>query len=534
MSLLNFFPKDFTPTSQQTKTINKIQHAFESSDVVILNAPTGTGKSFFAKTLSSSASICSDIKKESIHDYSAFDIDHHGQYSNPDHLQSHGGLVLTITKALQDQYKNLFNCNILKGKSNYMSTLDSKIDVEIESAVMPKKIIHPHRLDHKCNYHNDRRDILTEQFGSMNYKMFMSLPGHVKYRDYIICDEASELEDELVSQASCIIKYRLLERVNISFNKLRIDTAKEVYEWLSELVQVLQENRTYLQRTLQKKNKWGTTDQVKYKIINQLHSHITTCVNNFHDCEYIVQKDSEQVTLTPLHVNTLAGNILEYGNKKLLMSATIIDHARYAKSLGITDYEYIEIGSDFKSSKSPIYCSSKYPLSRGTMNKYLPKIINNIKDILKHHKNDKGVIHTHTHDITEKVCSGIGGSRLIYREPGTDNETILRAHNDSSDPTVIVSPSLTYGVDLKDELSRFQIIVKLPYLPLHDKRIKQLFTESPEWYENKMLNTLVQACGRSTRSADDYSITYILDGNISKVIHKCRHKLPSYFIQRFV
>ena len=38
---------------------------------------------------------------------------------------------LTITKALQDQYESLFKgTTILKGKSNYISTIDSEIDVE--------------------------------------------------------------------------------------------------------------------------------------------------------------------------------------------------------------------------------------------------------------------------------------------------------------------------------------------------------------------------------------------------------------------
>jgi hypothetical protein len=56
--------------------------------------------------------------------------------------------ALTITKALQDQYKDLFNdTTILKGKSNYISTIDSNIDVELESLIMPKNILEDHRRD---------------------------------------------------------------------------------------------------------------------------------------------------------------------------------------------------------------------------------------------------------------------------------------------------------------------------------------------------------------------------------------------------
>ena len=46
-----------------------------------------------------------------------------------------GTFALTITKALQDQYRVVYLMvqRYLKGKSNYISTIDSNIDVELES-----------------------------------------------------------------------------------------------------------------------------------------------------------------------------------------------------------------------------------------------------------------------------------------------------------------------------------------------------------------------------------------------------------------
>jgi Rad3-related DNA helicase len=110
---------------------------------------------------------------------------------------------------------------------------------------------------------------------------------------------------------------------------------------------------------------------------------------------------------------------------------------------------------------------------------------------------------------------------------------LLSEHSESEKPTVIVSPSLTYGVDLKDDLGRFCIVVKLPYLPLSDKRIKRIFEQDKVWYTNSMLNGLVQMCGRCTRSENDFSNTYILDGNIEQIILMNRNKLPKYFLERF-
>ena len=103
----------------------------------------------------------------------------------------------------------------------------------------------------------------------------------------------------------------------------------------------------------------------------------------------------------------------------------------------------------------------------------------------------------------------------MFREENATNEDILFEHFAVKDPTVLVSPSLSYGIDLKDELARFQIIVKLPYLPLSDKRIKKIFDTDKDWYENRMLNTLVQA-----------------SGCVADALVRTKHKLPKHFLDR--
>jgi Rad3-related DNA helicase len=53
-------------------------------------------------------------------------------------------------------------------------------------------------------------------------------------------------------------------------------------------------------------------------------------------------------------------------------------------------------------------------------------------------------------------------------------------------------------------------------------------------YTNKMLSSLIQACGRGVRSNKDHCVTYILDGAIVENILKYKHKIPKYFLDRFV
>ena len=169
--------------------------------------------------------------------------------------------------------------------------------------------------------------------------------------------------------------------------------------------------------------------------------------------------------------------------------------------------------------------------------KTLPKLVDRIEGILEHHPNEKGIIHTQTNNITEFIKNFIGreySNRLLFREPGVKNEDILRAHIESNEPTVLVSPSMGYGIDLKDDLGRFQVIVKLPYLPLKDKRVVAISEIDKKWYTLQMLSSLIQACGRTTRGENDYSTTYIMDSNFLDIRSKFYSDLPVYFRKRCV
>ena len=122
--------------------------------------------------------------------------------------------------------------------------------------------------------------------------------------------------------------------------------------------------------------------------------------------------------------------------------------------------------------------------------------------------------------------------RLLCREAGVSNEDILEDHTNSAADTVLVSPSMSYGVDLKGDLAKFQIILKAPWLPTKDVRVEKMMKLDKQWYGNKMLCTMVQASGRGTRAVTDECNTYVLDGSIFDAIARNKSKLPKYFLDR--
>jgi hypothetical protein len=86
------------------------------------------------------------------------------------------------------------------------------------------------------------------------------------------------------------------------------------------------------------------------------------------------------------------------------------------------------------------------------------------------------------------------------------------------------------GLDLKDDLSRFQIIVKVPYPDLGDRWINEK-ANNEQWYNWQTSLRLVQGYGRSIRSKEDSAATYVLDSRFENFVKRNKNILPDWFTQ---
>jgi len=540
--LIDCFPNDFTPNKQQEKIIRNVEQAFnEGYKFVVISAPTGSGKSHVAKTVSNSADQPSKEFVRLIQTNLAFKRDRDGNYKYEEdclNMPPFGSFILTITKSLQDQYVKLFqDIQILKGKSNYTCVVDDECTCDVAPCLITKKLQEKCIQSKICPYFNARSNTLAAKTAALNYKMFFSLPDHVKQRDYLICDEAAELEDELVKHFTCNLNFKILKKVGVEVDPLPLSGYSRYERWASKTAVVVYERIQFLTEESARKD-ISKIQLNRYKkwiiVLQNYHGSLTTLNETFHYSEYQIEKSETGVKFIPLKVDVLSNYIFKHGKKIILMSATIIDHENYCKVLGIDKYKYIEVDSPFEAKNAPIYCSTKYKLNFKNIDRVLENVIDQVEELCKQHKNDKGIIHTHSNKITQALRNRfIVDSRFLYREEGVSNEHILDIHNNTSTPTILVSPSMSHGVDLKGDLAKFQIIIKAPYLPLGDIRIKKMFELDKRWYQNKMLATIIQSCGRGIRSVDDKCATYILDGAVTEAITRCRDRLPKFFLERF-
>jgi Rad3-related DNA helicase len=92
------------------------------------------------------------------------------------------------------------------------------------------------------------------------------------------------------------------------------------------------------------------------------------------------------------------------------------------------------------------------------------------------------------------------------------------------------------GINLEYDESRFQIILKAPYVPemirRKDERADFIRKNDPDRFSRKSAFKLVQFCGRSVRHNDDEAITYVLDRACSTLYRKNKEYLPIWFKPR--
>jgi len=546
-NLLQHFPSNYKARESQLEALRRIEKGFETKKIVILSAPTGVGKSHVGIAVCNSSKVVPKDVQNIIRSYDIYKRGGEGSYTHEDlyEVVKYGGFLLTISKNLQDQYKEIFgHYPAGKGKNNFECELNKDLTADCAPCIALPKIKNDcFKKDH-CQYYRNRNDCLADHVSILNYRYYFNLPNFLRRREVIICDEACKIEDELVGQFTVNLDYQFLNTEGIKFNKvLNDDKPAECLQWLNDVyIQFSNRCKEQAEKVNAAKDSGDYSKYLKEtqhltKMIRYTDS-IGGVIDRWSLCEFVTEKYDKGLIFAPFNIAPLFRQIMENCSRMLLMSATITDVKTFARVLGIkeSEYEFIDMPSPFDVQKSPIKCSSKHKLSYATMKTELPKVIDLALEICKNHSKEKGIIHTHTNFIAESIAGKVKTSnRFLIRQAGSTNEQIIKMHKfQENNPTVLVSPSMDMGVSLDDELGRFQIIIKAPYLPLGSKRIKMLFDKDKKYYTMKMLSALIQMCGRCTRSQDDHSVTYILDGNITRVIMQERENLPKHFIDRFV
>lgn len=221
-------------------------------------------------------------------------------------------------------------------------------------------------------------------------------------------------------------------------------------------------------------------------------------------------------------------------NFRVFMSASIGKPQDFARLNGIEKFRAIVADSDFDFSKSSIIKVCKFNMSMRYYENSAPHMLKMIDDLISHdfHKNQKGLIHSVSNKITRYIIENSKYKERFLTYSNTyEKIEAIRKHK-ASENTILIGASLVEGVDLPDEHCRFIIMTKIPYPNLGDTLIRRSMETIDGWYDYQTSIQIIQMLGRGIRHKSDWCVTYLLDSHFQKFFTYPYSYLPKYISNR--
>jgi len=531
---LNKFPYK-EPRPQQTKVIDQVLKEFKSGKkYAIIDCGTGVGKSAIGLTISKYIS------------------DNSSSYSG---LFEEGAYFLTTQRVLQDQYENDFKSKglvSLSSSSNYSCKLDKAasckdVQTGIRSGSISKKY---DSCSYSCIYKNKKKEFIEKKLGITNFSYFLTEKNYsqkIPNKRVLVIDEAHNLENELTRFIEISVSSYFSEKILKIKVPKGLDTQFKVYNWIKNIYYTeLVKKISFISNQLKKFGITSTKLEEFKKITNRyelLTSHekkISQFIELYNKDNWVfdiekVNNIHKKFIFKPIDISKYAHQyLLQFADYVIFMSATIISHEGFSLTIGLPADKVVSIESPspFPTENRPIIYSPAGSMSSKNIEKTLPVLKTMIEEIINNHKTEKGIIHTHSTKIAKYLKNNIKNKRLIIAY-GDKREEALEKHSKSKQPTILISPSMTEGVDLKGKLSEFQILCKVPFPYLGDKVVKKKMSKWKWWYNTQTIRTIIQSVGRSIRSEDDKAVTYILDSDWKRIKSMCKNDFPKDFFDNY-
>lgn len=522
--ILNYWPmKNSQPRKSQINVLQWMQSLPNHIRYVLCEVPVGGGKSPIAIN------------------YSAYLSGNDGN-----------SYILTPQKILQKQYEDSFNSKYLAslyGKNNY--TCESKNSTcEVGSLIKPKCESCP--FTSALNRANNTANVV------FNYKLalliFKYLSGEKLFpkRKLLVFDECHTLESHLTDFNAIQIGEKRCKQMNINWKEF--DKQIEALNWIrnsyvlavEKMIAKLAPEVDYI---IEKGTVSSKHEQELISKYTELTTHLASITeflllgNDAISERYVFVPDKTFFKFKELYGKHVFRELVEpMAEKFLFMSSTILDKDAYCRDLGIDPAyaAFISVDSEFKIENRPILYLPKMKMTYGwnasDKKSERDSCISSIIEILDYHKNDNGIIHTGSFQIASWLIKNlerkIPHKILHHGEDSEDSrdKVINDFQIDDGDRKLLISPSITEGLDLKNDKGRFAIVAKVPYPYLGDAWVKRRQDLSKEWYSRQAMIHIIQGGGRIVRTPDDWGHVYILDESFASLLRFMKDKVPQWWL----
>ena len=529
--------KEFRPNQLEI-----IQRAAGSGHYAYLvDAPPGTGKSLIGvavheitKMDAEEAEVWAEISDKDLNDYKKRTI------------------YITRTKQLQEQLLETFpKARTIMGRRNYPCNLLGRWP-EVTADDCPqegKKEDRPMQCL-SCAYNSAKFQALRAPIAVLNTAYYLTEingPGQFSRCRLLIVDEVDTLENELMNFIQFTVSERSLKRLEIRPPQGDKSQLKTWLTWAADIDYQLGRYMMDISDAMPgSETKWGDIElelNRKLKRLGNFRTKLAQFVNQV-NANWVfsesMEKNEKSWTFKPVMVADYANAYLwQFADRVLGMSGTILDPHTVAGEVGLKDFGYERLQSQFPLENRPIYFWPAVNLTRGTMQEELPKLSDAVARIMAQYPSTKILVHTTSYPIRnylqqqfEEYNPAAGRRGRVLTHDSTNRLEMLEAFKESDKPLVMLSPSFDRGVDLPDNICQCVIICKVPYLSMGDPQVaaRMKLPGGQQWYLLKAVQTMIQMSGRAVRSPTDKCTTYILDKQFNALKARTRQIIPGWWL----
>ncbi len=530
-----------------TFALTDIEKELKKYNKIVLSAPPGFGKSIIAAALA-------DKYKSSF--------------------------IVTTTKLLQDQYADFFkDLKSVKGKSNFVclkqmeqhkpdSIIDHGIALDMkmtcdtgecrEQITENGKIKYQDckfkpRIDESesksstdvCYYYKQKFDGLRNNHSVWNYYSYFQVltHDHNPYLNYLnreitIFDEAHNLESNIREFAKIDISTTQLQECGITLcNYVNYDM-NDICNILYNMKQYYSTQIKNFDNSHESQNNFVDNIISIEKTIDKI-KHNNAFFSDQHQ-SFVLNTNTQEsyVSFIPQDISIYAHKF--FHKKHQIFISSFLDFDLFCESLKIPKnmIKFINVSDlQFRSTNYvKFFDVAPFVHNRPDI---ISKFSRCVDEILDKHHDERGLILASSRSLCNEILDELSVRnkarvRLCHTSNNPSNQTpdeIIREHTITSHG-VLLSSSLWDGIDLKDDISRFQIILSLPYTP-HSDPTGMIHKGDSSWRDTQTASKLLRGLGRSIRNDQDWADTYILDSNIHKLLSDARDTIPKSYYDIF-
>ena len=345
---------------------------------------------------------------------------------------------------------------------------------------------------------------------------------------WIVLDEGDEMENHLMGFEKVSITQRQIDRLKIGPPSKKT-VAEAWIEWM-----VLKAIPAIYQR-IRALDPASPVDQRERQQLGRLvrrYEFLSTQDMS----KWVFYPDEKSWDFKPVFIAPFAeSDIWKHGERFLMMSASFLSKKHRAQQLGLKDsqVDIIRLDSPFPPENRPIFFVASANMTNKNKAEAWPQAIETMDDLLDDHIAEKGIIHSVSYPLTQFVMENSRHHARLMTHDTRNRIKVLEDFKKSPTNEVLVSPSMSRGVDLPGDQARFSIILKAPFPYLGDPQIsRRLYSTGREgeiWYAMQAIAEIIQMTGRIVRYVGDWGICYIIDVQFNRLFNDNRWLFPDWW-----